>query len=494
MVLFLFGWTRFLIAILATAAMIYGLVEMYKSFTKSKSDEADFVSIDVVTFVVVLLFLMLVGCYSGWGRYVIQAGDWGKHNAVLADLVNKDWPVYYQNNNSGNSMLTYYIAQYLVPALIGKIYHDFRMAEVAQYFWATLGLVLVYLNLIRVFKICRPFMQMVSAFILCFFSGPLLLAQKLVQYFVPTEIFMGGNDHYLAWDGDIILQYSSNFVLLRWVFPQILVCWMTMLLLYEHRKELSHYVIFMLPAMLFGTLSFVGIMPICLGTAIYTIIAERKDIVAVLKRLFSLSNILNAVFLGSIMISYFLGNVTGEKPDAISFRPIDYSGRGYIYIIFVGCMVMIYAICLFERNKRNIFYWLALVTLLVLPLFTMGSYNDLVMRTSIPALFIMMMLCVEYLDYSNNQGFYSMKPCLRVATVVMVVAMMIGAIHEQRELFDLIIYDDWKELPDEINYGTLEYYTDKTNPEIPDDLKYNYYTYDLEKDFFYNYFARTRDE
>lgn len=49
-----------------------------------------------------------------------QSADWSKHNAVLRDLIEKEWPVLYHNEDE-SSLLTYYLGQYLVPALSGKV-------------------------------------------------------------------------------------------------------------------------------------------------------------------------------------------------------------------------------------------------------------------------------------------------------------------------------------------------------------------------------------
>ena len=59
----------------------------------------------------------------GFGGFAPQKSDWGKHNAILNDLVTRSWPVYYKNDNE-ISMLVYYLAQYLVPALAGKIFNS----------------------------------------------------------------------------------------------------------------------------------------------------------------------------------------------------------------------------------------------------------------------------------------------------------------------------------------------------------------------------------
>lgn len=488
--LFLFGWVKLPIAVLTTIAMGFGLYHMEKQFNSKPFDEKEYLRIDRLTLITVLLFLVFVAVYCGWGRYTDQAGDWAKHNAVLADLMNKDWPVYYSTDD-GNSMLTYYLAQYLVPALIGKIFNTYRVAEVALFIWTTIGLFLIYLNLVRILNIYKSIMQIAAAWILCFFSGPLLLAQKLLQFFSPDNLFWANNNHFMIWMDGITLQYSSHYVMLRWVFPQAIICWLTLLLLYEHREMIQHYVILLLPALIYGTFSFAGIIPICLGCAFAEFIVKRKNLKDCFVRLFSISNIVNALTLGSILILYFWGNITGEKPDEIGIAVTDYGNRGYAYFIFVACMVVSFGVFLFGRYKKNAFYWTAIVSLLILPIFKMGLYNDLVMRASIPGLFVLMLLTVDELNHVLGLSFRYMKLPRCICTIGLVLILLIGFIHPTQELYDLMINDNWKEIAGECTYGTLEFCANRMNEDMPVDLRYNYYSYDIENQLFYKYVART---
>lgn len=488
--LFLFGWVNFILAAVTMLVMGYAILAMEKEFNSKPFDESEYLRIDRLTLVAVILFLIFIAVYCGWGRYTDQAGDWAKHNAVLADLVNKDWPVYYSTSD-GNSMLSYYLAQYLVPALIGKIFKTYRVAEVALFVWTDIGLVLIYLNLVRILNIYKSLMQLLAAWILCFFSGPLLLAQKLFQFFSPDEVFMANNNHYLIWMDGITLQYSSNFVMLRWVFPQAIICWLTLLLLFEHRSFLQHYVILLLPGLIYGTFSFAGILPICLGSAVVEIVKNKAN-KNTFKRLFSLSNILVSVTLGTILIFYFMGNVFTEKPEEISMAITDYSNRGYVYFIFVGCMVLTFGVCLFEKYRKQIFYWMAVISLLIIPLFKMGLYNDFVMRVSIPGLFVLMIFVVDYLNHVLGLSFRYMKLSSRICTMVLVVTMLIGFIHPTQELYDLMINDNWKDIAGECTFGTLEFCANRDNVDLPMDLRYNYYSYDIEDQLFYKYIARSK--
>lgn len=64
-------------------------------------------------------FLLLWCVLSGLWAFTIQSSDWGKHNVLLEDLVNYEWPVKYGFHGGG--VMDYYIAGYLFPALLGKM-------------------------------------------------------------------------------------------------------------------------------------------------------------------------------------------------------------------------------------------------------------------------------------------------------------------------------------------------------------------------------------
>jgi len=100
--------------------------------------------VSLACFVVILLLISGVGAFTGY-----QNGDPARTNAILSDLVYNDWPATY--NDGGNvSVQNYYYASFLIPALIGKAFMSFRVAEVVMFFWLALGMVLMGLFLLIV--------------------------------------------------------------------------------------------------------------------------------------------------------------------------------------------------------------------------------------------------------------------------------------------------------------------------------------------------------
>lgn len=97
--IFLIGWTKIYIAAVCIAALAYGLMKFHADYT-GKTEEA-VIRVDVGILCFVFFILLVVGYCAGWGRFVNQSLDWAKHSAVLNDLVEKNWPVYYINRGGG---------------------------------------------------------------------------------------------------------------------------------------------------------------------------------------------------------------------------------------------------------------------------------------------------------------------------------------------------------------------------------------------------------
>jgi len=495
-IIFLFGWTKLPIAIICTSAVTYGLICLLKDYNTQGDSIGQELRISPWILTISILFLIIVGYYAGWGRFVSQAGDWFKHNAVLSDLINKSWPVYYVNETwegmEEHSMLTYYIAQYLVPAVFGKVFHSYREAEVVNYVWTEIGLVLVFLNMIRILQVKTTRMQLLAVLLLCFFSGPLLLGQKILKLVYPLEDSMANSYHWFSFQNGMLLQYSSNYTMLRWVFPQVIVIWLIALLFIEHKEKIEDYVALMLPALLFGTFSFVGMLPIAFAMALFILIRDKK-IKNWIKHIFSLPNIVTSSSLGTVLILYFYGNIAGKKSDALGFSTINYSnGNEWKYIVFVFTMVLIYGICLFVENKRNPLFYIAVGELIIIPFFKMGLYNDFVMRCSIPCLFIMLIMIVDYLNKATAIGFGKMSAVHKLCITCLIVTVLIGFIYPFKEFTDSIIEDDILKLGDKAEVLSLEAFANRYAADIPDDYKYNYYSYDIDENAFYKYIARVK--
>ncbi|MBS7329066.1 MAG: hypothetical protein KIG26_00435, partial [Lachnospiraceae bacterium] len=253
-IIFLFGWCNIYAAGITLIGILY-------TFIKINSDSeymstGDNIKISPVILIVSFLTVSAVLILIGVGGIFPQPGDYAKHNAVLRDLVTHSWPVYY--TEAEESMLTYYLGQYLLPALAGKVYGGFDIANAFTLIWAIVGVWLVYINLIRVTGADTRAKKLVALIVMFFFSGALPLCQILLSLILKEGFYSLLNYHWVL-TTDAMLQYRSNTVMLRWVLPQVIVAWLVAELLYESRIREKYFCFFIIPVALFGAFSFASL-------------------------------------------------------------------------------------------------------------------------------------------------------------------------------------------------------------------------------------------
>ena len=479
--LFLFTWVKWYFVAAATALLLIAVSRMVRDYIKDKQPG---LGIGVGTCFVVVVSVLLFAYYMGYTGGAPQSADWNKHNAILHDLTTRKWPVYYETQE--RSMLTYYIAQYLVPSLIGKLCASFSVTEWAQYWWNAAGILLILLHLFRAVKAQGWKKQLGTMAVFFFFGGMLPIAQQILS--VLFRISIGAQYdyfHFLNING-YFLQYRSNLVSMRWVFPQCIVPWIAMLLLMEHREKIEHYAALLIPVMLFGILPMVGLF---VFAAVYAckVLIEEKGNRKIWKRIFSPWNIMTLFSLGIILLLYFGGNIFSDKPKEIGLQFVRYGGKDiWIYFIFCLCMYGVYALCIYHKNRKDVMFWTAVVSLTVIPLFRMGSWNDFCMGVSIPAMFFMMTALLRFLwerTEDIKEGWIK---------GVLFVCLFIGAIYPLGELYQIAADDRIGERQAMDMDYSMQPYADRFRNDIGYDMQYNYYTYDIEDDIFVQYVARKK--
>lgn len=483
-VIFLAGWLKLWYAIIC-AGVLFGVAYRFLGKYLLKKEYDSYVHVEWEIVVIAVLLFLWIGYYAGWGRWVAQSGDWNKHNAILYDLVNSSWPVYYKNGDE-HSMLVYYIAQYIVPAIVGKVTHSVRIAEIFNYIWAEIGLFLVWLNLIATIDIKKYLIKFTSPFVLVFFSTPLWISELVMKRLLGINQIGSGQWFFFDSEG-ILLQYSSNYVMLRWVFPQVIVIWMMVLLLMQHKDKIEFYLFLLLPGVLFATLSFVGLVPVGVFFSIEWL-RENKSFKRWMCKIFSIENILTLFSIGSVLCLYFYGNIFSSKPDSIGLMRQPYDGKLGIFWCFIGVNVLLYGILLWWDNKKNLIFYITIISLSVIPLFKMGLYNDFGMRCSIVFLFLLMIYIVQFID--KNIGNENNKKYRNFITGALVMLLISGMYYPFQELSESVASEEYGVMGNDIGWDTMQQFANREGEGYGDDLKYNYYAYDIENNFFYNYLAR----
>lgn len=489
--IFFMGWLKIYIAI---PAMIVLGIGIFLGIRQIQADETRTIYIEkgmLAAGVIIILFL----CWqSGIGAFTGQAGDWHKHNAVMHDLIERPWPVIYETDNGG-AMLSYYIGQYILPAVVGKMAGSFRSAEITQYIMAAVGLFLVWLLLIAVCRAQNWKKQSFCLLMLFFFGGMLVLGQAVTGNLYP-ENFPHGSYEWMNPE-TVKVQYSSNWSMLKWVPGQAIVPWMATALLLLKLDKIESYVMIGLSVIFYSGFAMVGLVAMMAVFAVYYGIALKNDMKynAIIKKICSISNLILAIGVGSICILYFMGNLTGIKPESMGLHFLDYGQKKIFYPIFILFMFGGYALLIYKENKRNIVYFTTVIALCIYPLFSMGVYNDFTMRASIPALFTLMVLILSFVLETPAENItvdaaVTEKGSRGTRNAILVTLLLVGMLYPFLSVRESVVKNKIGEIKRSDPYMTLELFTDLTNPEIQDDFKYNYYSYDLEKDIFYQYLAR----
>ncbi len=479
--LFLFTWIRWYFAVIVSIMLIPAVIKMACDYRKE--DKAE-LTIGAGTCVAVVALVLLFTYYMGYTGGAPQCADWNKHNAVLHDLTTRKWPVYYETRE--RSMLTYYIAQYLVPALLGKLSVSFSVTQWALYLWNSVGIFLILLHLFHAVGAVNWKKQLLTMTIFFFFGGMLPIAQQLLS--IIFRISIGAQYdyfHFLNIEG-YFLQYRSNLVSMRWVFPQCIVPWLAMLMLAEHREKIEHYAALLIPVLLFGILPTLGLV-IFAVVYVCKILIEAKGNAKAWKRLFSPWNIMTLCGLGSVLLLYFSGNIFSDKPEEIGLKIVNYPGKSIlIYFIFCMCMFGVYALCVVRRNYQDAMFWTAVASLTFIPFFHMGSWNDFCMGVSIPAMFYLMMVVLRFLlERTVDDKSQRIKG-------ILATCLLIGAIYPAGELYQIMADDRIGEQQTMDMDFSMQSYADRARNDIGYDMQYNYYTYDIENNFFVQHLARKK--
>lgn len=206
------------------------------------------------------------------------------------------------------------------------------------------------------------------------------------------------------------------------------------------------------------------------------------------RKIFSRCNLLTIFTLGTVLAFYFYGNVFSKKPDSIGFHVQKYGAYRYDYLVFVVVMVWLYSLCIWYDNMKNELFYLSLTTLTILPLFNMGMCNDLVMRCSIPSLFVLMCLVIRFL---NNYMSWSLLKDISVPIFVKMLPFVVCV------LLLMGSYYPWKLIKwstcsgDNAAWETMEIFANRHLGNGAD-VTFNYYSYDIDSNLFYKFFARKK--
>jgi hypothetical protein len=400
---FLVGWLRPPWAVLLVAALVAGTAMWGRRLRQAgATPEGDLRGASAPALVVAVLVVLGVVALSGAGGFGIQTWDWAKHNAILRDLIEQPWPVAYATGRD-DVALTYYVAYYLPAALLGKA-AGWTAANVALYAWTALGAVLALLWVV-VLSGARVW-PCLGVFVL--FSGLDVVGAPWSGRWTGAAWLQ---DFHLEWWAGAWL-YPSNVNLLAFAPHQALAGWLLTGLALD------------------GLDRYAGRYPHALGTGVCLLwspfaalgLAGLAALGAVgagsrrggLRRLARDPLALAGAAIALVLALYLLSRSWPVAlPDryypppgriaagALELVPAGMPGRQFVaeYAAFVLLEFLLLAGLLWSAHRGTDRRLLGAATgmLLALPFVRYGYFNDLAMRASIPALFVLQVLAARAL-------------------------------------------------------------------------------------------------
>ena len=395
--IFLAGWLRLIIAVPACIIFLTSLFLMMRN--RPEPIQWHITKAQWLAVAVSIIILALWVFFSGIGGFSFQNIDYHDRNAIFRDLIDRSWPVIYnfspdaRNAMQGlitlpaQGMLSYYIAFWLPSALVGKIF-GWYAGNACLYFWALTGVLLIVYYIFRTLR--RVSIWPVLIFI--FFSGLDIAGYLIINKgAVPSLI-----THIEWWAG---YQYSSNTTLLFWVFNQALIPWLAIMLILNMKNSRSLFFLYAM-LLLYGPFPFLGMLPFVLWKAYQgypVFVKTRKSALPSLlkqtafwigrgiRRALTFENMAGGISVLVITGIYFLNNVSSGR----------YMGINSIvpaYFSFFALEAGLYLLLLFAYFRKYPVYWICVISLILIPLFQVGVYQDFCMRVSIPALFMTQIL------------------------------------------------------------------------------------------------------
>lgn len=372
-IIFIFGYYKLFISIPA----IFFLILLF--LIKSNNTKKIPILINkelIIGFILIILWSIISGIFP----QIYQNGDWFKHNSILFDLVEKKWPVSYGNNN-----LIYYIGYYLPAALIGKII-NLKIAKLSLAIWTLIGTTLIYLYITKNTK-----NKIKKTLFFIFFGG-----MNFVIYFLTNKNIVSGTDQ--SWYTIVEWLYLPNSTALFQNIQQAICGWLSTLILLDEMK--STKILNLLPFIM--VLNLILSPFITLGLIIFIPFFLKTTNI---KKIFSLENIFLLAITLIILLFYKSSSFNNSDFYFVPFRKnlLDLWPR---FILSYLCYLGIFIPIIFSKTifNKKIFI-ISIIFLLILPMFHYGACNDIVMKSSIPALLVAQLFLYQNIRFNKNKCF-----------------------------------------------------------------------------------------
>jgi hypothetical protein len=474
------GWLQFQWATLAVILLLAALWHTWRVLNTLPSPSSP--PLPTIPRQALLLYLLVCTVWvylGGAGGYGYQNTDWIKHDAILKDLIEQPWPVVYEYYATPVAQV-YYIAYYLPAALIGKV-AGWGAANFTLYLWTLLGTWLAALWF--ALHVRRATLGILLFFML--FSG-LDLIGRLINEETHSLLTLLDNWRAIENWSTLPIRYSSHASQIYWVPHQALAGWLCAALTFYfmlQREPRIQWLPIALSA-LWSPLITLGLAPYVAIEFITALGRHLRQWPAHLRGYLTLTN-LTSVGLLLLMGLFYLSKVGDLLPFlrsnvshgwAISLLNL---GEMSQWVLFIMLEFGLYLLLVVAARRTFVSVdalprrWLVttVIVLLLLPFYRVGLNNDLVMRASIPALFLVAVYVAQTLVN------HAISPALRGTLLALVlVGSVTGLLRSFQQFYPLVNPQvAWANSQQEDNQSIVQLYDDDIerlsqyigNPQAP---------------------------
>ena len=388
LIIWLVGWFNWWFGIPAAALIILAFRPALSGFPRLSLPRP-------MTFAILLLAAVWMMSTAAGGVFDVGNADWNKHRSILLNLGYYPWPTflpeplaaYLPAEFSPPYLLRYHLGWYIVPGTFARLLGTAALNWVVP-LWTWLGIALVLLLVIRK---RRAWGVILAVVIFIFFGGLDILRPILLE-------MIGGSTEHIERRFEV--KYLTNMHSFSWAPQHFIPAGLyTFLLLQLHRQPrfLAVSAILLATAPFWSSLVAIGLLP-------FTALLIWKN---GLRPFLGWSNLALATALAGLIVIYLAsGPLSLEQGWIWEIYDWPILARWIPMLYLTEFLLLALLLCALRPNLyRKHFFIVSLAILILVPLYRYGHHNDISMRASLPAIFVLCYYCTETLSHQAHATF-----------------------------------------------------------------------------------------
>ena len=423
LVVWLVGWFQWWFGIPAAALLALGLWQALSGPWR------------VAPRLVVLALLLVAAAWvmvsAAGGVFDVHNYDWIKHRLVFLELGRGDWPIILSNYLEVPAHLRYYLGYYMVPGVISKLLGVAALNwAVPVWTWCGASLVLVLFT-----RDYRGWKVVAAAMILILFSGMDFVRTILLDGPQWLELRVGFDGW--PWIGlgraslesghyGLPLMYASPTAALLWTPQHFIAAALYALLLFQlrhHGRFLAVSGVLVAASLFWSPLVGIGLLPF-----VVALLLENG-----IRPFLRWQNVFMALPLALLLVAYLSSGSVSSIPHGwlwTMYENVLPKLPRVIPAVYLSEFLLVAALLCVLRPRllREPFFIASMATLLILPWYVFGLWNDLMTRGALTALVLLSLFGASVIVGEGYEIVRSGRLYRRAALAGLLVILGIGAV------------------------------------------------------------------